>query len=155
MDKMDYIQMFDLKPEELSLQILICSTKDFPTQLQHATFIKPEKLPILPFSDQSFDLVLCLKVLFINDNDTESFHQAVLMELARVGGEVRVSPVMSSAGVPSKYLGPVIQALQEKGLGVELRHVDTTVDKGSSAMLRLWSPDCLIAKHQAALAQNN
>lgn len=145
-DKTDYIQMFDLKPEEWLLKILICAAVEATDQLPKAEFVDPTLLPTLPYSDQIFNLALCPNVLFSDKNPhTEAFHVATLLELARVGSEVRIFPLVDKAGAPAKYLGSVIKALQEKGLGVELRQVDASPKtEHPNAMLRLWNPACVV-----------
>lgn len=145
-DKMDYIQMFDLTSEERLLKILICATVETTKQLPKVEFVDPAFLPTIPYLNQSFNLALCPNILFSDKHShTKAFHVAALLELARVGSEVRVFPLVDKVGVPAKYLGSVIQILQEKGLGVELRQVDTSTQaRHPNAMLRLWNPACVV-----------
>lgn len=146
MDRTDYAQMFDLKPEECKLRILICATKSLQPKLSHVEFVDPKSLaPQLPFADQSFDLVLCPNILFMNDtHEAPTFHQEVLTELSRIGTEVRVLPLVDLAGKPAQYLGSVIQMLQERGLGVELRQIQINIGEEINAMLRLWNVTCVV-----------
>src|SRR5262249_29885860 len=138
MDKADYAQMFDLKPQECNLRILICTKKEPQLKLSHVEFVDPKTLPHLSYADHSFDLVLCPNVLFnVNNIEAEKFHQEVLTELARVGNEVRVLPLVDETGRPAQYLGSVLQALQEQGLDVELRQIQIKVGAGINAMLRI------------------
>ncbi len=139
-----YNEMFDLKPEERILKILICTKNKFETHLPQVEFADPKQLPHLSYHDHSFDLVLCSDVLFVNqDTELEEAARKTLMELARVGSEVRVFPVVDDTGQPSRYLGSLVQSLQLKGMGVELRHIEMDAT-GSNAMLRFWSDTCLV-----------
>ena len=145
MEIKDYTQMFDLKPEECKLRILICATKIPQPKLLHVEYADPKSLAQLPFADQSFDLVLCPNVLFIDSkSDALAFHQEVLAELSRVGTEVRILPLVDPKGRPAQYLGSVIQSLQEQGLGVELRQIQINIGEGINAMLRLWNIACTV-----------
>lgn len=149
---MDYVQIFDLKPNELALKILVCSKENTQkessqSELPSVEFVEPQHLQDCPYPDQHFDLVLCSNILFTNSNNAdEAFHLAVLMELMRVGSEVRVYPLVNQKGEPAKYLGSVIQSLQEKGIGAELRQVPGLGKDSLNAMLRLWNPACLVKR---------
>lgn len=143
-DAMDYVQMFDLKPAEQILHILVCADSQSKIALPKVECVMPHVLPHLPFSDQSFDLVLCPNVLFTdNELQTEHFAHEALLELSRVASEVRVLPLVDKQGMPSKYFGSVLQRLQERGIGMELRHVQAKTGE-ASAMLRLWNTDCTV-----------
>ena len=145
MDEMDYAKIFDLKPEERELHILICAKPESQANLPHAEFVDQGDLRHLSYAEQSFDLVLCPNVLFVQNHiHSEDYHQQVLKELARVGGEVRVYPLVDKEGKPSQYLGLVIQGLQEGGFGVELRQIQTGDKSQANAMLRLWNPACVV-----------
>jgi hypothetical protein len=145
MDRIDYVKMFDLKPHEYNRRILICAAKELQPELPDVEFIDPKTFLHLPFTHQSFDLVLCPNVLFIDQhNDAQSFYQEVLTELARVGAEVRVLPLVNQAGKPAQYLGSIIQSLQERGLGVELRQIQIKIGAEINAMLRVWNTVCVV-----------
>lgn len=142
---MDYNQRFDLKPTELSLKILVCY-KDPNAQIQYGSLpnvklVNVNQLPSLPFPDQTFELILCPDILF-----SETFNLTGVLELLRVGSEVRFSPLADVNGEPSKYLADVLKSLQDKSLGVEIRQIQPI--PGSSvlpnAMLRLWNPVCVL-----------
>ncbi len=146
MDKISYAEIFDLNPEERNLHILVCALKDKEVDIPRLEYVDPSVLPHLPFSDHSFDLVLCPNVLFNNKTgQSDAYIRAVLEELARVGGEVRVLPLVDAAGKPSEHLGAVIMSLQERGMGVELRQVRTKeLNRIPNAMLRVWNAACLV-----------
>ncbi len=156
MKREQYIEQLDLTPEELSLEILDCSQKQILNQMKNIKSIDPKQLPALPFKDQSFDLALCTQVLFVDSELTENNHLDAILELARVATEVRIYPVTDNAGRPSVHLGPVIQALQLKGLGVELRQVnvqnDNITENNSNALLRLWQESCVLKNPKSSIA---
>lgn len=143
----EYSTTFDLAPEELSLHILVCSQKSQETSLPQVVFIEPKALPKLAFADQSFDLALCDHVLLVaNPNLTAAFQEEALIELCRVASEVRVYPLVDKQGVPSVYLGTLLQALQERGIGVELKQISRGENKGQ-ALLRVWNATCETSKN--------
>lgn len=147
-------QSFDLNNEDLKLRILYCNQSFTPVS-KNIVCIEAKKLPKLPFDDQSFDIALCSHFLFVDsDNLSESFHIEALLELARVATEVRIYPLMDQEGHPSIHLGPVLQMLQQKGFGVELKHVGSSDLKGGNAILRLWNEACVL-KENTREATNN
>ncbi len=151
MDLVHYLQQFGLTSDEMKLRILNCSNENFPST-PNILSIESKRLNSLPFPEQSFDLALCYKVLFIQqDKFSQDFHLKILLELARVASEVRIFPLLNEQGKPSQYLGPLLQALQQKGFGVELKQVQTVGEtdatgKGGKgeALLRMWNESCAV-----------
>lgn len=140
----NYLKIFDLKPSEAALKILICTKDKVDTELNNIQKADLKTLPQLPYSDQSYDLALCSQILFLDDaNYTENFCVELLVELCRVANEARVWPVMNNHGHPSLYLGPVLKILQEKAFGVELKQVNEATHPGE-ALLRVWNPACKV-----------
>lgn len=97
----------------------------------------------LPFPDFSFDFSLSSHYLFadLHDQNVE-FHLNVIRELARVGKEVRIFPLIDCEGKTSEFLNPVLLQLQQEGYGVEVREVDYHLHKAENAMLRVWAKKC-------------
>ncbi len=148
MDETSMLEIFDLKPEEAALRLLYCGPDLNPKLPIHidnqAVVIDPKLLSRLPFPDQAFDLALCEHCLFLHHAElpeTLEFQLQALMELVRVASEVRIIPLVDKQGQPFKDLGHILQALQERSIGVELR--DIKQGKGG-ALLRLWSPVCVV-----------
>jgi hypothetical protein len=140
----NYLKIFDLKPSEVALKILICTKDKVDTELNNIQIADLKTLPKLPYSDQSYGLALCSQILFLDDADySENFYVEFLVELCRVGNEARVWPVVNNHGQPSRYLGPVLKILQEKSFGVELRQVNDDAHPGE-ALLRVWNPACKV-----------
>lgn len=151
MDKDHYIHQFDLGPQELKLRLLDCSREPEATLplKQSGLDIVPvhaeKDLPKLSFQDEAFDMALCGNFLFAaNETLSNAFHIQALMELARVATEVRVVPLVNEQGQPSKHLGPVLQELQEKGFGVEVRQVKN--QNNGHPLLRVWNETCQVKK---------
>ncbi|MBE9049618.1 class I SAM-dependent methyltransferase [Nostocales cyanobacterium LEGE 11386] len=103
-------------------------------------------LPNLPFSNQSFDLVLSGNFLFIysdlSNKNLQSFdyqfHKKAVLELLRVcKKEVRIFPVPCIQGELHKYVKNLLADLETQELVVELTPVEYEVFKGGNLMLRL------------------
>jgi SAM-dependent methyltransferase len=83
-------------------------------------------LPRLPFRNRSFDVVLCSHLLFTwADALGFDWHLAALLELARVGAQVRVFPtVVQGAGEPVPFWDELVAAAAAAGVRTALRRVD-------------------------------
>jgi SAM-dependent methyltransferase len=96
-------------------------------------------LPHLPFVDGAFDLVLSSHLLFTYaDRLDAGFHVAALREMARVGAEVRVYPLVDQAGraLPD-LLASVVAELGDAGVRAEVQDVPYEFQRGARSMLRL------------------
>ena len=97
----------------------------------------------LGFPDFSFDLALSTNFLFRNfEMQDLDFHVAMIKELVRVAREVRIAPLVDKSCKPSPLLGPVLLALQEANLGVEVKNVEHPLQPNGNAMLRVWAQEC-------------
>jgi SAM-dependent methyltransferase len=96
-------------------------------------------LPHLPFRDGAFDLVLSSHLLFTYaDRLDAAFHFAALVELARVGRDVRVYPLVDQAGRPlPDLLRTLADGLGAAGLHADVVEVDHEFQRGARSMLRL------------------
>lgn len=141
MNAKDILKKFNVSDIDSKLRILCCSPDKIPNT-DSFIWVSPSEVTNLPFEDQSFHLALCSDVLFQDGkHQTEDFHVRALEELMRVASEVRLLPLMSE-GKPSKYLGPVLQKLQQEDLGVEVKEINSGEDQGHIPMLRLWNTSC-------------
>jgi hypothetical protein len=98
-------------------------------------------LPHLPFADGAVDLVLSSHLLFTYaDRLDAGFHVAALREMARVGTEVRVYPLVDQAGraLPD-LLASVLAELGGAGVQVQVQDVPYEFQRGARSMLRLRS----------------
>lgn len=82
-------------------------------------------LPLLPFEQESFDLVLCSHFLFLYEEQFDYvFHLEAVRELIRVaksGGEVRIYPLFSFRTEEYSRLPDLINELTNEGHLVEKR----------------------------------
>ena len=66
---------------------------------------QPGTLPELPFSDAAFDLVLCSHLLFTySDRLDLEFHRLAVVEMARVGAQLRIYPLVHQSGSDARQL---------------------------------------------------
>lgn len=106
----------------------------------HPARYLPAALPTLPFADERFDLVLSSHLLFsYGDRLDRDFHVASLRELARVGREVRVFPLVPMGMTESPELAPVRSALAAAGLRTTVHPVDYEFQRGCDAMMSVIS----------------
>lgn len=95
-------------------------------------------LPTLPFADGRFDLVLCSHLLFsYADRLDRQFHVASLRELARIGREVRVFPLVPMGMAENPELAPVRAELAAAGLHTTVRRVDYEFQRGGDAVMTI------------------
>ncbi|MFC6672304.1 class I SAM-dependent methyltransferase [Marinobacterium aestuariivivens] len=93
-------------------------------------------LPSLPFEDHRFDLALCSHFLFLySDHFDLEQHIHAMKELCRIAAEVRVYPLLSLDGNPSRHLQAVMDALAADGIDTLLQPVDYQFQKGATEML--------------------
>ncbi|MBV1934906.1 MAG: class I SAM-dependent methyltransferase [Parvibaculaceae bacterium] len=104
----------------------------------HAESYVSGALPSLPFGDQSFELVTCSHLLFLyGDVLNTSFHIKAVKELARVGREVRIFPLLNLDGRPSSHLFAVKAALRDAGLWAREVSVPFEFQRGATRMLKV------------------
>ncbi|WKN41190.1 methyltransferase domain-containing protein [Tunicatimonas pelagia] len=97
-------------------------------------------LPSLPFEDDSFDLVICSHFLFAySEQLDEEFHQKAILEMCRVGRELRIFPLLEISGKASRHLNSVVNYLENQGIHTEILTVDYEFQKGGNQMLKLTS----------------
>jgi hypothetical protein len=94
-------------------------------------------LPRLPFRDRAADLVLCSHLLFTwSDVLDREWHRDAILELARVGAEVRIFPlVVQGTGAEIGWLPELCEELHLLGLDVEGRQVPYEFQVGADQML--------------------
>jgi hypothetical protein len=103
---------------------------------------RAEVLPTLDFPDASFNLALCSHYLFAQSGLNLEQHLSFIKEMCRVADETRIFPLSNAYGEISDLLGPVMLQLQRQHYGVELKQVAYEFQRGSNAMLRIWSTSC-------------
>jgi hypothetical protein len=97
------------------------------------------ELPRLPFSDNSFSLVLSSHFLFLyGDRLDLDFHKACLKEFLRVcSREVRIFPLTGLDAKPYPPLPDVLDFLRSEDVGAEIREMPFEFQIGANKMLKL------------------
>ena len=123
---------------------------DYEGNIRHGRYVRAS-LPLLPFLDGAFDLVLCAHLLFIYGARFDfDWHVAACAELARVSnGEVRIHPVCgadggrcgSAAGKPYAELDRLRTELGSMGITSAVVPVNYEFFAGSTSMLVLNPKD--------------
>ena len=99
------------------------------------------ELPVLPLTDNSFDLALCSHFLFLySEQLSEDFHVQAIRQMCRIAGECRVFPLLELGGKPSRHLDPVMIRLEHAGMTVEVARVKYEFQRGGDEMLSVNSP---------------
>ncbi len=111
---------------------------DYATHYVHNRYVGAS-LPLLPFFDGTFDLVLCAHLLFVYGRRFDfDWHLAACRELARVSaGEVRLHPLCGADGRPYPGLARLRRELREAGVASEVRALDYEFFAGANSMLVL------------------
>ena len=115
---------------------------DYEGNARHGRYVRAS-LPLLPFLDGAFDLVLCAHLLFIYAARFDfAWHVSACAELARVSqGEVRIHPLVGPGGKPYAELDRLRADLDALGITSEVRKVNYEFFVGSSSMLVLKPKD--------------
>jgi hypothetical protein len=111
---------------------------DYETNGRHGRYVRGT-LPMLPFLDEAFDLVLCAHLLFIYAERFDfAWHLEACAELLRVSsGEVRIHPVCGADGRPYAELNRLKRELRARGVVARVVAVDYEFFAGSDSMLVL------------------
>jgi hypothetical protein len=111
---------------------------DYEGNFRHGRYVRAA-LPLLPFLDGAFDLVLCAHLLFIHGARFDlAWHVTACAELARVSnGEVRIHPVCGPDGKPYAELDRLRVELEALGITSAVVRVNYEFFVGSSSMLVL------------------
>jgi hypothetical protein len=95
-------------------------------------------LPELPFLDASFDIALCSHLLFLyTDHLDDTFHFLAVRELCRIAPDVRIFPLISLGGLPSRYVDPISQVFAHLGFTVAIEKVAYEFRRGANEMMRI------------------
>jgi hypothetical protein len=108
---------------------------DYPAGVDAGRYLSAA-LPVLPFSDRTFELALCSHLLFLySEQLSAEFHCQSIKELCRVAKEVRVFPVLELGAVRSRHLESVMAHLRQEGYQTNLATVPYEFQKGGNQML--------------------
>jgi hypothetical protein len=111
---------------------------DYQGNARHGRYVRAS-LPMLPFLDQSFSLVLCAHLLFLHAARFDyDWHLAACLELVRVSaGEVRIHPVCGAGGRLYGELERLRLDLAAAGIRSDVVPVNYEFFSGSTSMLVL------------------
>jgi hypothetical protein len=111
---------------------------DYEVHFIHNRYVGAS-LPLLPFFDGTFDLVLCAHLLFTYAKRFDfDWHLAACRELVRVSAdEVRIHPLCGLDGKPYPGLARLRRELRDTGIASEVRAVDYEFFAGANSMLVL------------------
>jgi len=111
---------------------------DYEGNIRHGRYVRAS-LPLLPFLDGAFDLVLCAHLLFLHAARFDfAWHVTACAELARVSnGEVRIHPVCGPDGKPYEELDRLRSELGNLGITSAVVKVNYEFFVGSGSMLVL------------------
>ncbi len=130
-------------PEEMERRRLAAMARfleDYPAGLEAGRY-RPDALPDLDFPDGRFDLVLCSHFLFTYSAQLDAgFHLRAMVEMARVGREVRVFPLLDGDGAPSAHLEATLAGLRRAGFDADTPEVPYEFQRGGNRMLRVRGP---------------
>jgi hypothetical protein len=106
-----------------------------PAGKQQGRYVAAE-LPALPWPDDSFDLALCSHLLFLYSQQLDlEFHERSVLELCRIGREVRIFPLLALGGARSTHIEPIIECLRDSGHEVAIREVPYEFQRGGNQMM--------------------
>jgi len=111
---------------------------DYDNNLRHGRYVRAA-LPVLPFLDQGFSLVLCAHLLFRHAARLDyAWHLAACRELVRVSArEARIHPVCGPGGRPYAEFERLCADLAADGVRSDLVPVDYQGFTGSGRMFVL------------------
>lgn len=108
----------------------------------------PAKLPILPFTDNNFDLALSGNLLFMYSDPSHGgilrnssldfdFHLKSIIELLRVAREARIYPIKGAHAESIPFLPHLLDELKRRNYTTSVEHVGYRDLKGAHHMLRV------------------
>lgn len=110
---------------------------DYPQGNEQGRYVAG-KLPVLEFSDKSFDLALCSHFLFLySSHYSLGFHVRSIAEMCRVANETRIFPLLELGSNKSRHLEDVIENLCANGYECVIEEVDYEFQRGGNEMLRV------------------
>lgn len=123
--------------EALRLERLKALNHCYGDMIKFPSRYVPVTLPVLPFKDEEFDLILSAHLLFTYaDRLDYNFHVSTINELLRVSkGELRIFPLVDVKGKRYEYLDEMKKYLQGKGYTAEEVKVPYEFQRNANSML--------------------
>jgi len=140
----DWVWSYHKSPDDLRqhrIEAIQAFLKDYDIGKAEKRYLTGES-PNLKFLDQSFDLVLCSHFLFLySEQLDQQFHLDAVLDMLRVGREVRIFPLLTLMLDRSPHLDRVIEELSNLGYKVSIKKVDYEFQKGGNEMLVIKQGD--------------
>jgi hypothetical protein len=96
------------------------------------------ELPVLPFTDGSFDLALSSHFLFLYTTQLgDTFHRSAIRAMCRVAREVRIFPLLDLRGGQSPLVNDVADEWSHLGFEVTIERVPYEFRRGGNQMMRI------------------
>ncbi len=142
----DWVWSYHRSPEHLRAsrhQALRDFVADYDDGRRDGRYLVGE-LPRLKYPDGVFDLVLCSHFLFLySAHLSYEFHKASVVEMLRLGSEVRIFPLLTLDLQVSPYLAPLLSEIRALGYVADIEEVPYEFQRGGRHMLRIRGmPDC-------------
>lgn len=97
----------------------------------------------LPEADFKYDIALISHHLLSKfDEESINYDINVIKELVRVADEVRIFPLLDNNADISEAVGPVMLALQQDDIAVEIKEVPYNLQDKANAMMRVRAQAC-------------
>jgi hypothetical protein len=138
----DYLWDDYQTPEKLletRLEAMNLFLEDFECGKAESRYVTGE-LPALPFAEHTFDLILSSYCLFTYSNHLSlDFHLQSVLEMCRIGEEVRIFPLLQIDGKKSPYVDPVLNVLTTNNIRFSIKKVPYEFQKGGNEMLSIYA----------------
>lgn len=118
----------------------LCALKDCTRDMEASSEqYVPATLPLLPFKDGEFDMILSAHFLFMYSDQLDyEFHIKTLNELMRVTKEeIRIFPLVDLEGKRYEHLEKLVGYLAVNGCKVEEVRVSYEFQKNANSMLKI------------------
>jgi len=127
----------------IRMRVMQAFLDDYDLGKRQGRYVDAE-LPSIAFPDKSFDLVLCSHFLFLyTEHLSEPFHRSAILELCRVGREVRIFPLLALDGRISPYVASVVEHLGDS-YEISIQTVPYEFQRGGNKMMRLRPLSCSV-----------
>ncbi|AOZ94075.1 SAM-dependent methyltransferase [Paenibacillus crassostreae] len=135
--KDNYVRDYFEDIEALKLERLNALNHCYGDMIKFTNRYVPVVLPVLPFKDEEFDLILSAHLLFTYaDRLNYNFHESTINELLRVSKEeLRIFPLVDVEGKRYVHLDEIKKYLQGKGYTTEEVEVPYEFQRNANSML--------------------
>lgn len=122
---------------EIRMKAMRLFINDYENDKSKTRYI-PGMLPRLPFNKNEFDLVICSHFLFLyTTHFSEENHLESVINMLKVGKEVRIFPLLDLDAKKSDHLMPVIELMKKNNYTCSIEKVPYEFQPGGNKMLRI------------------